>query len=112
MKCSRCGAGTVDQIKTWPTVRISRNSKEALILTTGLYECRSCKTRFRAVVERRKMDLKDAMDKIRNMEAQLTLATRERTQLEERVKALDGVDLEIASGEIFALLGPSSRSSG
>jgi chromosome segregation ATPase len=90
MKCSKCGAETVDQIKAWPTVRISSKPGEASILTTGLYQCRSCRARFRAIVEKRKIDIKGAMDIVRKIESQLAQVTREKVELQEKVKALEG----------------------
>lgn len=89
MKCTRCGVEAVSQIKTWQTVMVSKNSKPALILTTGLYECQKCNSRFRVRLESKRIGLADAMNTIRGLEAQLTQVRGERAQLEERVKVLE-----------------------
>jgi len=90
MKCSKCGAETADQIRTWQMVRIYSKSGKASISTTVLYQCRSCGARFRAIVERRKMDIKGAMDTVRKIESQLAQVTGEKVELGAKVKALEG----------------------
>lgn len=89
IKCVKCGAEKVDQVKTWKTVIVPKASKEASVLTTGLYHCQKCDAKFKIKLESKKVSFADAMKTIRSLEAQLSQAGEEKALLEKKVKTLE-----------------------
>lgn len=88
-KCPECGFETPNPVKTWQMT--SRPSKQGDIrrLTIGFYECPNCKTKFRRVLEKERINLKAIMERIKALEETLMEATQKRTQLEEKLKTME-----------------------
>jgi predicted nuclease with TOPRIM domain len=91
-KCPKCGIEVSTPIKTWPipsrkTVEQTEKSK----LVVGIYECPSCKARFRAVVDAGKRieetaNIKNMVERIKGIQGELMQTLR---NLRERIKTLE-----------------------
>lgn len=89
VKCTKCGSEEVDQVKTWKTVMVPKASKQASVLTTGLYHCQKCNTKFKVKLESKKVSFADTIKTIKSLEAQLMQVSGEKALLEERIKVLE-----------------------
>lgn len=88
-KCPKCGVEVTNPMKTWVMVGRPDKSGGMLQLTMGLYECTSCKKRFRNILSKEKITLKGMIQKIRMLEVMVMEAAKRRAELEEKIKALE-----------------------
>jgi len=88
-KCPKCEVEVINPMKTWSMVRRPSRLGEMLQLTIGLYECTNCKTKFRGMLGKEKITIKGIMQKIKVLEEMVMEAAKKRTELEEKVKALE-----------------------
>jgi len=89
VKCPKCGVEVTNPVKVWSMIGKMSKSGELLQLTIGLYECMNCKKRFRNVIRKEKISIKELVQKIKVLEEMAMEAAKKRAELEEKVKALE-----------------------
>jgi len=88
-KCPKCGFEVADPVKTWSMIRRPSKLGNVLGLTIGLYECTNCKTKFRRVLGKERINLKGVLERIKSLEETVVEAARKKSELEEKVNALE-----------------------
>ena len=88
-KCPKCGVEVVDPVKSWSMIGRPSKLGDILRLTMGLYECANCKTKFRRVLGKERINLKGIMERIKSLEETVMEAARKKSELEEKVNALE-----------------------
>lgn len=90
--CPKCGAEVTTPVKTWPIPsRKSAKRGEAPKLVMGIFECPSCKARFRAAVEaetgtEETVSVKNMVERIKSIKGELMQTLK---NLREKVKTLE-----------------------
>jgi len=88
-KCPKCGVEVVDPVKSWSMIGRPSKLGDILRLTMSLYECANCKTKFRRVLGKERINLKGIMERIKSLEETVMEAARKKSELEEKVNALE-----------------------
>ena len=90
--CPKCGAEVTTPVKTWPIPsRKSKKKGEAPKLVMGIFECPSCKARFRASVEPEikageTASIKNMVERIKSIKGELMQTLK---NLREKIKTLE-----------------------
>lgn len=91
VNCPKCGYYVEKPVKTWPipSRKPLKQGEEARL--AGIFECPSCKARFRAAVEtvakvQQAVSIKDMVGKIRGIKEELMLTLM---NLREKIKTLE-----------------------
>lgn len=92
VSCPKCGTEVDSPVKTWPipSRRPLREDEEPRL--AGIFECTSCKTRFRAAVESQTRiatepaNLSDMVERIKGIKGELMQTLR---NLREKIKTLE-----------------------
>lgn len=90
--CPKCGAEVTTPVKTWPIPsRKSAKRGEAPKLVMGIFECPSCKARFRAAVEAKTrtedtVSVKNMVERIKSIKGELMQTLK---NLREKIKTLE-----------------------
>lgn len=88
-KCPSCGIEVAKPVKNWSMIGKPSKSGEIIQLTIGLYECTICKKRFRDVISKEKINIKETVQKIKMLEDMVMEAAKKKAELEEKIKALE-----------------------
>ena len=91
VKCPKCGVEVFTPVKTWSMPRRSAKKSEESKFTMGLFECTSCKARFRAAVEAKieteeAVSIKNMVDRIKGIKGELMQTLK---NLREKIKTLE-----------------------
>jgi len=91
--CPKCGATTVNFVALWPSAFTEAKGAEGKTqLLTGVFECRECKTKFRARVyskkkeKQQRVNVKNSVEKIRDLRDGLMQTLR---MLREKIQMLE-----------------------
>ena len=86
VKCPKCGSEVSTAIKTWNVS--SRGPQEGAPKLMGLFECPSCKARFRTLVEgkRETVSIKNMVERIKVIKGELMQTLK---NLREKIKTLE-----------------------
>jgi len=91
--CPKCGATAVNFVKLWPSALTETKDTEGKTQPlTGVFECRECKTKFRAKVHSKKkekqqiVNVKNSVEKIRDLRDDLMQTLR---ILREKIQMLE-----------------------
>jgi ribosomal protein L37AE/L43A len=91
VKCPRCGADVAGPVKTWPIPSRKPTKKGEEPKLAGIFECSSCKARFRAAVEpeakvEETASVKNVAARIRGLRGELMQTLK---NLHEKIKTLE-----------------------
>lgn len=89
VKCPKCGGEAANLIKTWAFNPRKIEEKEAELKTMGIFECLSCKTRFKAFTGSEAAEtanIKNMVEKIKNIKGELMQTLK---NLREKIKTLE-----------------------
>jgi len=91
VRCPRCGADVKTPVKTWPipSRKPTKDGEEPKL--AGIFECSSCKARFRAAVEaetriEETANIKNMVERIRDIKGELMQTLK---NLHEKIKTLE-----------------------
>jgi predicted nucleic acid-binding Zn-ribbon protein len=91
VKCPKCGAEVAAPVKTWPipSRKPLKEGEEARL--AGIFECPSCKARFRSAVEaeakiEETANIKNMVDRIKGIRGELVQTLK---NLHEKIKTLE-----------------------
>lgn len=90
MKCPKCGTDVAAPVKTWPIPSRKPTKKGEEPKLAGIFECTSCKARFRAAVEteariEEPANIKNVVERIKGIQGELMQTLR---NLHEKIKTL------------------------
>ena len=90
-KCPKCGAEVTSAVKTWPIPSRKPMQKGEEPKLAGIFECSSCKARFRAAVEigvktEETASIKNMVERIRGIKGELLQTLK---SLHEKIKTLE-----------------------
>lgn len=90
MKCPKCGTDVTAPVKTWPIPSRKPTKKGEEPKLAGIFECTSCKARFRAAVEteariEEPANIKNVVERIKGIQGELMQTLR---NLHEKIKTL------------------------
>ena len=91
VKCPKCGIDVTSPVKTWP-IPSKRPLKEGEVSKlAGIFECPSCKARFRAAVEteakiEETANIKNMVERIKGIRGELVQTLK---SLHEKIKTLE-----------------------
>jgi hypothetical protein len=90
VKCPKCGTDVAAPVKTWPIPSRKPTKKGEEPKLAGIFECTSCKARFRAAVEteariEEPANIKNVVERIKGIQGELMQTLR---NLHEKIKTL------------------------
>jgi chromosome segregation ATPase len=87
-KCPNCGANVETPVKTWSLSQKTQKPGEQAKVSFGMFECSSCRTRFRATVEEPKeaTSIKSMAKEIKVVEGELVNTLK---NLHEKIQKLE-----------------------
>jgi septal ring factor EnvC (AmiA/AmiB activator) len=91
VKCPKCGAEVANPVKTWPIPSRKPSERGESKLAVGIFECSSCKARFRAALEvetkfEETVSIKNMVERIRGIREELMQTLK---NLREKIKTLE-----------------------
>jgi predicted nucleic acid-binding Zn-ribbon protein len=91
VKCPKCGTDVAAPVKTWPIPSRKPTKKGEEPKLAGIFECTSCKARFRAAVEteariEEPANIKNVVERIKGIQGELMQTLR---NLHEKIKTLE-----------------------
>jgi len=91
VNCPKCGQSGIAPVKTWPIPSRRSQKDDGTTKLAGIFECPSCKARFRAALEPRPTgqttaNIKDIVGRIKGIKEELMLTL---VNLREKIKKLE-----------------------
>lgn len=91
VKCPKCGIDVTSPVKTWPTPSKKPLKEGETPKIAGIFECPSCKARFRAAVEteaktEETANIKNMVERIKGIRGELVQTLK---SLHEKIKTLE-----------------------
>jgi len=93
VKCPKCGTEAAAPVKTWMITRKTSKPGQSSQRTMGLFQCPSCKARFRATLDterekkpEEKVSIKNMVERIRVIKGELMQTLK---NLREKIKTLE-----------------------
>jgi predicted nucleic acid-binding Zn-ribbon protein len=91
VKCPKCGADVAAPVKTWPIPSRKPTKEGEEPKLAGIFECPSCKARFRAAVKteariEETANIKNVVERIKGIKGELMQTLR---NLHEKIKTLE-----------------------
>lgn len=91
VKCPRCGAEVATAVKTWPIPSRKPMGKGKEPKLAGIFECSSCRAKFRAAVEtgartEETANIKNMVERIKSIKGELMQTLK---NLHEKIKTLE-----------------------